>query len=102
MSYIPVKLTTYPRHPKPDHSSLPATYSGQRVVRGTQHSYFVNPRQSFVDPHSGAIISPQIKSGSKVMVKTKRNRRRSRRGKIRKQIPSAPFPSKIVRRLKTV
>lgn len=104
MSYVPSGLTTFHHsgRPRPDRGSLPATYHGQRVVRGTERTYIVpRDRRSFIDPQTGASISTGKKSRGKVMVKYHKKRRSRRRMKIPRKIPSAPFPNKIVRRLKT-
>lgn len=102
MSYIHPGLTTFHHsgRPRPDRGSLPATYHGRRVppsvVRLTRAQ-----AKSFNENPATAGNLYQLKSSGKVMVKYQKKRRSKRRMKIPRKIPSAPFPNKIVRRLRT-
>lgn len=97
MSYIHTGLTTRPHHPTVDKGSLPATYRGERVPRSRYYGKLKFSSERFAEFVGGK------KYRGRVMVKYLRKRRKNRRrGKIRKNIPSAPFPSKVIRKLKTV
>lgn len=96
MWFPPPRPTTGGR-PRADQGSLPATRGGTRVINNVVYG-----RRGGVDPFTGDVI-PAIKNvGSTTMVKKYTKRKRtSRRKKIPRNLSSAPFPNKIVRRLKT-